>query len=195
MATDLAEVDVWNMTLDLLREAPVSAITDTTAVARWFQRNFDISRQAALRAYPWNFALDRAAIAVDPTAPAFGWNYRYQIPTGCLRILPLNINGDWEGTPIAYELEGQYILTNATAPLYVRYIKDIDNPGQWDALFAEALAARMAMKMAHWLTGKASYVQVAEQIYKMALSEAKTVDGMEGTFERPYQDDVIAVRG
>jgi hypothetical protein len=194
MPTGLAKIDVWNGALDILRDAPLTATTDTTATARWLSRNYDNLLAATLRAYPWNFALDRAELAEDATTPAFGWAKRYAMPSGWVRLLPINVDGEWEGTPIDHELEGAYILTDESAPLRVRGVDLITNPGAWDPLFAEALEARIALKMAHWLTGKASYVKVAETLYKAALSEAYRIDGMEGSPEMPEQSAVIAAR-
>lgn len=186
--------DICNLALDHLREAPIGHIDADGSVSEWFQRNFDAVLDGVLRDHPWNFAITRASIAVDGTAPDFGWTYRYALPTDCVRLLQIRSGGYLNGAPVEHEIEGEYILTNAPTPLKIRYIKTMSDPSKWDALFVEAMAAALALKMSHWLTGKTSYVQMAKALYDEALAKAKRVDGMEGTPEAIYADDVIGVR-
>jgi hypothetical protein len=194
MSTTLAEVDVWNMAIDLLRDAPVSSTADTGSIAKWLSRNYANTRDRCLRRHQWNFAMTRASLSEDPSTPAFGWNHRYAIPSDCVRLLPVRYDGEYEGRLITYELEKGYILTDATAPLKVRYIARIEDPTSWEPAFADYVAATLASKMAHWLTGKASYAKTASDMAEQVFKEAIRMDGLEGSQEGPDQDDVIAAR-
>ena len=92
MGSSNTKIMIWNMALDLLREQPLAAITDEKATAKWLTRNYDQQRDYLLERLPWKFALDRDEIAADATAPAWGWSYRYLLPTDALRIMTeLNI--------------------------------------------------------------------------------------------------------
>ena len=195
MPSSLAEIDVWNMALDMLHEAPVSAPTGDTAVRLWFTRNYAQVRDSELRKFAWNFALARITIAASVDAPAWRWSYKYDLPGDCLRMMPLRENGALNGTLLSYELEGDAILTNQSAPIKLRYIKRIETVGLWDALFVDVVAARLASKMAHWLTGKASFAQVADQSYRQTLQEARRIDAIEQFQENLDQNNVIRVRG
>lgn len=194
MPTDLDEVDVWNQALDLLKEAPFRSTTDNTSVSRWFERNYATIRDAVTRAYPWNFARARASLTADATAPDFGWAYRFALPADCLRPMPLTVDGEWEGQPIQHEVEGGYILTDDPGPVYLRYIAQKTDPADWEPLFVRALAGALAAQAAHWMTGKASFVQIADAQYQGALREARRIDASEGTMERAYDSDVISAR-
>lgn len=188
------ETDVCNLALDLLREAPIANIDEKSSVAEWFQRNYAYLRKSTLRAYPWNFAIVRAELDADDTAPMFGWTYRYELPETCVRLLPIRYEGKLNGSPIAHEIESGFILTNETEPLQIRYVSDVESPDSWDPLFTQAFSALLALKMSHWLTGKASYVQIAKSLYDEALAEARRIDAQEGTPETVNSDDVISVR-
>lgn len=195
MPTSLSQTDVCNLALDLLREAPLSDLTtDDTAVSRWLVRNFANSRDTVLEAHWWTFARDRSSLAADATAPEFGWSYRYALPATCLRMLPLREDGDWDGTPIPHEVESGYVLCNEAAPLKVRFIGKRDTPGTWSATFAAALAGQLAYRMAHWLTGKQSYVPIAGNYYAGQLKAAQRVDAMQGTPEHPDAAEIIEER-
>lgn len=190
-----AEIDVWNMALDMLHEAPVSSPTEDTGVRLWFSRETAPTRDSELRKFAWNFALERASVAASVDVPAWQWSFKYDLPGDCLRMMALRQNGAINGTLIPYELEGGAILTNATAPLKLRYIKRVETVGLWDALFVDVMAAKLASKMAHWLTGKGSFAQLAEQNYQQTLREARRIDAIEQYQEDLDQNDVIRVRG
>jgi hypothetical protein len=194
MATT-SEIDVWNLALDMLHEAPVSAVDEDTSVRLWFSRNTAPTRDSELRKFAWNFALARAEIAASVDEPAWHWSYKYDLPGDCLRMMALRHNGAINGTLIPYELEGGSILTNQTAPLKLRYIKQVTTVALWDPLFVDVMAAKLASKMSHWLTGKGSFAQLAEQNYQQTLREARRIDAIEQYQEDLDQNDVIRVRG
>nr|WP_306267623.1 hypothetical protein [Pararhizobium sp. IMCC3301] len=195
MPTSVAEIDIWNMALDLLHEAPVSSPVEDTSVRLWFSRNFAQVRDSELRKFAWNFALARAQIAASAQAPAWRWAHKYELPGDCLRMLALRQNGALNGALIAYELEADAILSDAGAPLKLRYIKRVTTTGLWDPLFVDVVVARLAAKLAHWLTGKSSHAEIADRMYQQTLREARRIDALEQFQEDLDQNNVIRVRG
>lgn len=195
MPSSVAEIDIWNMALDMLHEAPVSSPSEDTSVRLWFARNFGQTRDSEMRKFAWNFALVRVQLAASVEVPAWRWRYKYELPGDCLRMMALRQDGALNGTLIPYELEGEAILTDAIAPLKLRYIKRVTTTGLWDTLFVDVVAAKLAAKMAHWLTGKSSYAQIAEQTYQQTLREARRIDALEQFQEDLDQNNIILVRG
>lgn len=198
--------DVANMALDLLVEAPMTDYTiETTPEALWFQRNFATARDAEFEEHPWKFAATRIALTVDVTAPSFGWYYRYALPSDFMRIGYLNDQGIFEYPPIPHEIEGAdeadeatapkgWLLCNVSTTIKLVYIRQRTEAEDWSSLFTEALAAKMAVKLSHWLTGKQSMTQVAMAAYDLALKRAKRANAFLSTPERAYDSDVIAAR-
>lgn len=200
MGSNLSDTQICNMALDLLEEAPIDSIDDNLSVARWFKRNFWPTAWALMRKHPWNFAIDRRLLAASSTAPAFGWSTAYDIPAEWLRVLPLTIDGTENGRQIPHKVEQGRILTNATismlglAGLPVRGIKRIDNTGLFDNQFADALAASLGMKAAHFITGKQSYAERMGNVFQGALADAQIIDSLEGTPDDPIDDFWISAR-
>lgn len=186
--------DIANRALDILKEAPISSIEDARPIAMWLKRNFDVTRDALLEESEWNFALKRASLPASSTAPAFGWQKQYQLPGDCIRVIPLTADGSFEGTPVPFEVEDGKILTDAEAPLKVRYVYRNENYAAYPATFQQALSAKLAMKMAHWLTGKSSFVQIAEGMYRDAMSKAWLSDAAQGSVPRPADEQWISAR-
>jgi len=194
MTTSIAAVDICNMALDMLTEAPISSIDDDDPVALRFKRNFDQWRDLFLAVHPWNFAMKRMSIASDATRPAHGWSRRYMIPGDCLRLLPLRVGGEFGGDIIAHEIEGAFILTNAKPPLKIRYIRRNDNYGSWSPEAISAFAGLLAVRMALSVTGKKSLRESVEISADKLLLTAKRLDGLQGDVEKPSYQNVISVR-
>lgn len=187
-----SKIQVWNMTLDILKEQPLASTADTAAPAKWLNRNYDQQRDFLMEAMLWKFALTRADVAVEATAPAWGWTYKYILPTDCMRIVPPTYNGVWMGTPIPYETEEGLLLMNQPGPLRLRYIKRITNEGLFTNGFVEVLSLRMARKMAHWMTGKASMIESINKQLEETVDIVRTTEAVQLAGGKYYDDDIAA---
>lgn len=188
------ETDIANQALDILKEAPISSLDDPRPVARWLKRNFAVTRDSVLSAADWNFALKRASLTAESAAPGFGWSYSYVLPSDCIRLIPLTLDGYSEGPPLLHEVENRRILTDQPAPLKIRYIYRNETYSQYSATFQEAMSAKLAMKMAHWVTGKTSYAQIAQRLYQDAINNAWLTDAIEGSTPRAADQEWIRAR-
>lgn len=194
MPSGTSKVQIFNAAIDLVEDEAITSPTDDTAPAKWLNRNYDLVRDYLIRGYEFNFARDRACIAAQSTEPAFGWKYQYTIPVDCLRVLPLTEGGLLNGKLIPYEIENTVILTNAKPPLKLRYLRRVENPTEFDAMFVQLLAARLGMMMAQAITGKASFQQILSQFYTDIQEKAEVVDAQEGTPTDPVQDEYLDAR-
>lgn len=193
----LSETAIANMAAALLAEYPIPSLDHDSPMGRFMAREFGYTRDELLEAYPWHFAKSRALLPVAGT-PSFGWAYAYNIPSGCLRVLPLREFGAHNDVPIPYEVESGQILTdyiyNGSLPMH--FIRRETNPTKFSPLFARTLANRLAMVAAQRVTGKASYFQVAREAYLSSWHEGTLSDSLgRGTPEQQYAGDVLAVRG
>lgn len=200
MPNTLSKTEICNLALDHLDEATITDFdTDTSARARLLRRNFWPVAWALMRKHPWNFVSRRIQIASSAATPAFGWSYSYDLPDHCLRVLPLTDDGTENGNPVPYKVEGTQILTNWPPPLNVRYLYKIDDTngggtGAFDQQFVDLLAAAIAQKIAHFITGKQSYAQALGQMAQGLLLEAQMIDSLEGTPDDPVDDFWIDAR-
>ena len=119
---------------------PITNIdTPNTNEERICAKYYDITRQAVLQDTVWSFAIKRVDLAADSETPDFGWDYQSDdFPNDFLKligvynesgVLYLNVNNT------SYEIEGNKILTDLTAPYYIRYIADITDVNKFDRLF------------------------------------------------------------
>lgn len=190
-------VDIFNMALDHLEEGNIIQSADEdTAIARRLNRAYPHARDALLQAHPWDFARARKYISAMSTAPAFGWKYQYVWPSDALQILSFRQDGDFNAAQIPYETETfvsdegnpetsrvQVIMINEPGPLPVRYLARVTDTRLFSPLFVDALAAYLALRIAHSMTGKQSYVERVKMIYEQALRLAAVRNGHQGTLE------------
>ncbi len=175
-----SDIGVVNAALHKLGVSRIVAFTDTSKQGLIANDTFADIRDALLRAHPWNFAIERAALAADATAPEWGYDVRYALPEGatpCLRVLECEGEDENSGR---WTVEGRFILTALTAPLNIRYIKRITDANSMDAVFREALSSRLAMEWATPLTKSSQIKSEMTQLYnQLKMPEARSIDGQE----------------
>jgi hypothetical protein len=172
----------------------ISAITQNTASAIALNAIYDSVRDEELRKHPWNFAIKRALLAPTSTTPTYNFDYEYDVPNDCLRILDLSDDVDSEGDDdFEFQIEGGKLLSNESS-LYVRYIRREDDESEWDACFAEVMAWRLAREVAYKLTQSVTLVDAMQKGYEQAIKEARTCDAMEGTMKLLIADKWVDAR-
>ena len=92
------------------------------------------------------------------------------------------------GRLIAHDIEGQFILTDEPAPLRVRYIRRVlDVPTMANSpLFIDALTTNLAMRISHWMTGKANFMATLKDNYQEIMTQARLVESAEGSHPEQY---------
>lgn len=196
MPSSLTKLQIWNLAIDVIRDTALQSTTDSTATARWLERNWQHTVETSLRAYPWGFAKQLSKLSADIDRPAFGWSYFYTPPAGWLRVLPITRYGARFGAPVPHEIIGNRIATNEGAPLCVRLIMDKSgNPGTWDSLFIEMVRAKLALGMANKFTAKNKYIEIASGLLAAATEQAEQIDAYEGSPEPIEAFDIIRARG
>lgn len=169
-------VGICNNALAKLGEDVIISLTENSKAARTCNLLFESIRDALLRSHPWNFAIRRVELAQLTTTPVFEWSYEYQLPTDCLRALML------EEDDIEFKIEGRKLLTdNDTAKL--KYIARVEDPNEYDTLFAELLSARLAAEMAPILSDSTTLAQLMWELYQQKLKETRSMDAQEGSPE------------
>lgn len=196
-----SNVEIANMALTKLGETHVLGFTDDSKAGRALNAHFDLIRDAELRRHLWNFAMTRASLPALAAAPEFGFERQFQLPAECLRLVQIGETyiGVTSGRSRYYaapgwQVEGRLILTDEAAPLYVRYIKQVSDPTQFDAVFVDALACRLAFELCETITQSNSRKASLRDEYDYAIMQAKAIDAMENPPEPLPPDDWILAR-
>jgi len=162
-----SDVDCCNSALQKLGEPSIIALDSNTLQGRQILIAYESNRKSELRKHRWNFAIKRAILAPDATAPAFDYAYAFTVPADCLRVLmPTDVDLDWV-------VEGRKILSNSSNVLRLRYIADVANAAEWDSIFYDMLAISLAIDLCERLTNSVGKKAALEQDYRDANAEAR----------------------
>lgn len=176
-----SETDIANIALTRCGHNQITALTNNVKGADLCRLHYPICRDAVLRAHPWNFAIRRQALSALSDAPSFEYDYQFPLPTDpwCLKV----IRTSWEAdgfTDIPYRIEGRYLLTNEDS-CSIEYIARVTDVTQFDELFVDTLASRLAADLATPLAQNATLADAMMKVYQMKLVEARSIDAQEGT--------------
>lgn len=196
-----SQVAIVNRALTKLGEARITSLSDDLKPAREASSLWDVVRDAELREHNWNFAISRTSLAALSTEPSWGYEYEYQLPADCLRVIQVDeyypgpsLSDYRGGSEAEYQIEGRKILSDLTAPLKIRYISRIEDTSQWDALFVEAFACRLAAELAEPLTQSNTKRDMAWAEYARAIKAATKADAIENPPEYLPDDSWILSR-
>jgi len=165
-------VQIANRAITFLGGTTITALTDDTKEGRACLRLYEQSRDQLLRDHPWNFAIKRARLAANTTAPVFEYTNAFDFPDDTLRIIDVDTTEEWA-------VEGRQIVTDASAPLDIVYIERVDDPTLFDSKFIEAYALRLAADIAYDITASQTVATKTETKYAALLQEARLVDAQE----------------
>lgn len=126
----------------------------------------------------------------------------YRLPGGFLRRAPDDPKAgsqSYLGAPsgLAYDdwnLEGNFIVSQEGTPIILRFIADVAKVSEFDDLFCEGLACRLAYEACEKITQSTEKLRSISQIYKDHMGDAREVNAIEVGSTEPPVDDWIACR-
>ena len=135
--------------------------TDTDKAAIYCRLFYTQTVKSLMRSHLWRFARDRATLSQDTSDPEFQWTYAYLLPSDFLRHILVYDGSDLpEGrTYVSYELEGNRLLIDESS-VYLKYIKWVESPADWDVLFIETIILQLASKLVLPLAGGGKEAEV-----------------------------------
>lgn len=183
-----SKTQIANRALSKLGEPRISNIdTVDTKAANTMRFMYDEVRDALLTSYPWNFAMKRVQLAKDATAPSWGYSNRFRVPSDFLSLYKIKNDPD-------YRIERKYILTDEGAPLKILYIARIENSGEFDPLFVEAFASRLAYEGCEQITQSNTKKQLLGQEFREMIKEAYASDAIQDPPQRIQDDTWLLAR-
>ena len=166
-------LDICNAALSKIGEAPLDAlIANESTASRLCVLHYHPARRETLCMARWTFATTQTTLdSVSAQAPNSLTPYQFTLPADCLRVLDVECT-EWK-------MQGRRIHASR-APLPMSYIADIEAAEQFDPLFMDALATRLAEKLAMPLTGNQSLRQnLHQEFHKIILPQAATVNAVQ----------------
>lgn len=189
-----SKVSIANRALTKLGAERVLLLEDDTQQARTLNSMFDDVRDAEIRRHRWKFAIKRAELIALADGPGWGYRFQYPLPNDYLGLIQVGEQYVRMGRQAPWSVEAGNILTNLQAPLRIRYLSRVENPGLFDPLFVEVLACKLALEACETLTQSPGKKQAAMEEYKFAVSEAVRQDAIENPPDELPQGSWLDVR-
>jgi hypothetical protein len=187
-----SEVAICNRALQKLGAKRITSLDENSVNARACNACYEAVRDRLYAEHPWVFATDRAALAADAEAPEWGRSNSFTLPSDFIRMIDdypeMSSNAkDWI-------VEGRKILTNDSAPLYVRYVKRETDPNKMDPLFRELVSCVMAEEMCEELTQSNTKKAALESDAEKTLKKAKKTNAIHKPPTESVEDSWITGR-
>lgn len=178
----VSAIDICNLALTRLGHAPIQAFppAENSEEARKCYLLYDRIRRTSLRAHPWNFATTTVALAqLAGDEILYDFDYVYQLPADCLRVLLVVDPADPTSDEIPFEVRAGGVLLTDQPDARLRYIKDVSDSSFFDEQFVEAFSYRLAADLAMPITGKAEYVNAMNSLFNTTIRAAMATDAKE----------------
>jgi len=188
-----SSVDISNLALTILGADRITALTDNNENARRLTAIYDMCLEDVLRAHPWNFAIARASLALLASTPTYEYDYEFQLPTGCLRVIEAN-DGSLTIPTSEYKIEGRKLLINYDS-VYIKYIANITDPNEYTSQFIMVLAYRMAAELSYAITNNKATAELVNSVYQTRLQAAKETDAQESNSVNTEDQDLWTITG
>ena len=142
------KIDLCSCALVKLGAGAIASFNEATAEAKACMQLYEPTLEALLGAYPWRFALEKTELSRLVTAPMADYQYAYQLPNNCIRILSAGNGTKSHG--LKYKIVGQTLHTNAENVI-ISYIGRPDE-STFPTFFCQALIAKLAAELCLPLT-------------------------------------------
>ena len=175
MSVSSTKMDILNLALQSVGATRAGSAQDTE-LSQEADFCYPHLKRAELRQNGWVFARKRTTAAALSTPPAFEFANAFPVPVDCVRIIkPVRQNLDWSLEVHESQL---CILTNQSAPLYLRYIWDATE-NLFDPLFVKMLAYAIGWHIAEKVTQSNSKRDAVKDMYITMRREARRMNGFE----------------
>lgn len=173
-------VAVCNVALSRIGQQGIMSFADNTNTARLCLVAYDPSRRSMLRMMRPGFAKKRFSVPKLATNPIWSYAEAGQLPADCLLVIEVDQPED-----VRWAVEGRTIVTDGSMPLDILYIRDAQDPPEFDPVFDDALADQIAAEIVFGITKNIGY---RDKFYASAAFKAEmaqNTDAQQGSPEIP----------
>jgi hypothetical protein len=187
----ISKTGLANIAITKLGKSRITDIdTDTTEEAVVARLLFDEIRDQVLDEGPWTFAMKRAELGQLSTTPEYDYDYEFQLPTDCLRVIEVK---ETEPGQILYKIEGRKLLSNDTG-MEILYISKVTDVSQFSPAFKRAFIVRLAAEMSYHFRSDKAYTEGLFQQYQDAVERGLATDGKQGSNDTIVSPDLTEIR-
>lgn len=186
MAIGATATDIANLALTLIGEEPIMNIEDVrNKQGKTVKTMFNFAKRSAFVTHPWACLMKRAALAADNTPPIFGYANSYTLPPDYVRLY--RVIDPETNNPIEepYKMEGNKVLCDRDAPLYIEYTAETDDYSNLHAHVYEVFVHTLALAITLPITAKSTIYNSISRTLKDLINESVFIDSTVDTPPEP----------
>lgn len=176
------EVEIVNMSLAMLGVSPIVSMLDPSASAQLANRFYAPTRDEVLESRNWTFAIKRATLTGTANSAFSEWAFTYTLPSDYLRLIQID-KDEVETIQSKYALEGNKLLSDRVG-IEICYVAKVTQVDLYSPLFVEALATKLAIKLAGPL-------QKPDMVKQLFLTYAKIQETPQAGEQRKRTNRVV----
>lgn len=189
-------IDIINLALTRANLRRISSLDDVDKKeARMAALEWDVARDAVMRARPWNFAMRRNEPLALLAVAAKEYAHAYAMPGDCVifcRVTPKP--GGGHAAHRMGNIDGQTVILTNEPGAEAEYVARVTNSVLFDASFVEALAWRLASAFSLGVKNDPQFSQTCLQFYANALADAGKLNAGENNEDEAWESDFILAR-
>lgn len=172
-----SDLDIINAALVELGIRPATSRTEQTRAMQFATARYEAVRDEVVTAGNWNSATKRVTLNKLTTTPAWGFDNEYQLPDDFVRFK----RQDDLDLPFSIEAGGKLLSNWDEANIL--YIFRITEVAKMDELLKNAIATRLAAKIALAVKGDLRQAQLLDALHEKQVSLANLVDANQAPVE------------
>jgi hypothetical protein len=168
-----------NRALGRMGAGEISDLSEGTQNAGYCNTYLGEAVDEVLAQYDWKCCRKRVRLAPDTVKPAFGWTYRFPLPTGFIRLVRILPGREYREADkpvyLPYEIENGCILADEDT-LELVYIERPNDPNTLTPGVRHAVTLTLAALLAPALTSSEQLIVLLGGEKTLALERAKVED-------------------
>ena len=169
----------------------ITSFEEATTEAEVANQLYEPTLQNLLASYPWRFALTQKKLARLTEKPISDYQYSYQLPNDCVRVLSAGQNIKSSG--LNYKIVGQKLYTN-TESVVLNYIRRPEE-NTYPAFFVDAFVGKLAAEFCLPLTESTTRTDYIKKMAESSIAAARLVDSQQNVHSSFQDFSLIEVRG
>ena len=155
---------------------------------------FNQALEEVLRTYRWNSALKRAELPRLTEVPAFKFEYKYQLPNDCVRVVNVYEDKEAYDDRTEWVVEGRTILCNYKT-VYLCYVHLPEDVNTLDASVSKCVVQNLAIKLSVPMQlDQVMQNSLIGEYQRVILPEALSIDTLENRYWNMEESDFILSR-
>jgi hypothetical protein len=173
---------ICNLALAKVGDTAIVSLDDPTPEARFCSLFYQQSVDEVIRLHPWNWATTFTRLSPIDPVPDMAWSYSYMLPVDFGRMITFNAFSVAIPRP-TYELANGALYTDEDVA-EISYVRVVDNPQEFDPLFTDLVATKIASKLARPLAGSLDIEKTLLNEFNNQIAEARKIDAGENFMPR-----------